>query len=163
MYIFRKTLLDYRRSVAIWGIGLALLMLTVGTAYNGVIGGPDKVQQIASLQKIANSFAFLIGKAYDLDTFGGFVTTRYMGVVPVLLAIFALLAGNALIRGEEEQGSLDLLLSTPHSRATVYLQKMGRVGGGPCGNLCPLLAGPDSRGRHRGAATGRRGDRSGVS
>jgi ABC-2 type transport system permease protein len=123
MYIFRKTLLDYRRSVAIWGIGLALLMLTVGTAYNGVIGGPDKVQQIASLQKIANSFAFLIGKAYDLDTFGGFVTTRYMGVVPVLLAIFALLAGNALIRGEEEQGSLDLLLSTPHSRATVYLQK----------------------------------------
>lgn len=123
MDIFRKTLRDYRKSIVIWGGGLALLMLTVGTAYNGVLGGPDKAQQVASLQKIADQFGFLIGKAYDLDTFGGFVTTRYLGIIPVLLGIFALLSGSALIRGEEERGSLDVLLSTPHSRASVYLQK----------------------------------------
>lgn len=123
MDIFRKTMRDYRRSIAIWGGGLALLMLTAGTTYNGVIGGPDKAQQIASLQKIIDSFGFLIGKAYDLDTFGGFVTTRHLGQVPVLLGLFALLSGSALIRGEEERGSLDLLLSTPHSRVSVFLQK----------------------------------------
>ncbi len=123
MYIFRKTLRDYRKSIAIWGGGLALLMLTAGPTYNGVIGGPGKAQQIESLKKIVDSFAFLIGKAYDLDTFGGFVTTRYLGILPVLLGIFALLAGSALIRGEEERGSLDVLLSTPHSRVSVFLLK----------------------------------------
>lgn len=123
MYIFRRTLRDDLRSILIWGGGLALLMLTVGTAYNQAIGGPNKAQEVASLEKIYKSFTFLVGPAYDLDTLGGFVTTRYMSVVPVILGIFALLAGSFLIRGEEERGSLDLLLSTPHSRLSVFVQK----------------------------------------
>lgn len=122
--VFLKTLRDNRRQMLIWGGGLGLLMLVYGFAYNSVFGaGPNQAKIIEDYKKTVDSFAFLTGKVYDLDTFGGFIGNRIGSAMPVLLGIWALLAGSSLIRGEEERGSLDLLLSTPHTRLSVLLQK----------------------------------------
>ncbi len=122
--IFLKTLRDYRLQVLIWGGGLGLLMLVYGPAYNSVFGpGPDRAKLIEDYKKTFESFTILTGKVSDLDTFGGFITAKVGSAIPILLGIWALLAGSNLIRGEEERGNLDLLLSTPHTRISVFLQK----------------------------------------
>jgi ABC-2 type transport system permease protein len=122
--IFLKTVRDYRWQILIWGGGIGLLMLVYGPAYNSVFGpGPNRDQIIADYKKTVDSFSILTGKVYDLDTFGGFITTKLGSGMPIILGIWALLAGSMIIRGEEERGSLDLLLSTPHTRMSVFLQK----------------------------------------
>jgi len=121
--IFLKTVRDNLWSVLIWGGGLALLMLSTLQAYNGIFSGPNKAQMINNFKQATEAFSFLTGKAYDLDTFGGYLNYQFSRTGSLLLPIFALLMGSKLIRGEEEKGSLDLLLSTPHSRQSVLFQK----------------------------------------
>ena len=121
--IFLKTLRDYRRAILIWGGGIALLMASIPPSYDGLFVGPTRNFQIQEFEKLTNSFAFLLGKIYDMDTLGGFVTYRYPLVFAAILAIFGLITGSGLSRGDEERGLLDLLASTPHSRASILLQK----------------------------------------
>src|SRR5690349_387340 len=114
--IFLKTVRDYRRQILIWGGGLGALMLVYGPAYNSVFGDvPDRAKVVADYKKTVESFTILTGKVYDIDTFGGFINTKIGSAIPVLLGLWALIAASAVIRGEEERGSHDLLVSTPHS------------------------------------------------
>ena len=41
------------------------------------------------------------------------------------LALWPLLAGSRMLRGEEERGSMDALLSLPRGRVRVALEKAG--------------------------------------
>jgi ABC-2 type transport system permease protein len=61
-----------------------------------------------------------------VDTPGGYVTWKY-GLTILLIAIWSLLAGSRLLRGEEERGSLDALLSLPRGRVRVALEKLAAV------------------------------------
>jgi ABC-2 type transport system permease protein len=120
---FLKTIRDYRLQILILGGWLALTMLLLVQAYAGVFTGPDRAKFIADYAKGIQSLSFVVGKGYDVDTVGGFITFEVMIVFSVTLAVFALMVGSGIIRGEEEKGSLDLLLSMPHSRTVVLLQK----------------------------------------
>ncbi|MEI7556325.1 ABC transporter permease subunit [Candidatus Chlorohelix sp.] len=124
--IFLKTIRDNTRAILIWGILGGLLMLGVIKAYDGVFpNGANKAQLIDEAYKAFNSFIILTGKAADVDTAGGYAHSKYLYMVPALLGFFMLLMGTMLIRGEEERGSLDVLLSTPKTRVSVILQKWG--------------------------------------
>ena len=126
--IFLKTVRDYRRQILIWGGGIGLLMLAYGSGYNSIFGeGPGRAKAIEDYRKTVEAFSMLTGKIYDIDTFGGFINTKIGSVMPVLLGIWAVLAGSAITRGEEERGSLDLLMTTPHSRSSVIWQKWAGV------------------------------------
>ncbi len=125
--VFLKTLWDYRLQILIWGGGLALVGVTLAPSFAGLFNGPNKAKLLADYKKATESFSFLAGIATDLDTFTGYMSYQIARTLPVLLAIFGLLAGSGLVRAEEEKGSLDLLLSTPHTRSTVLLQKWAGV------------------------------------
>ncbi len=121
--IFLKTLRDYRLTILSWGLGLGLFNLFVTAVYGNIYSGPDKAQLVADSFTLSQSPVWPGGKAADLNTFGGYVTFRFLGMLPVVLGIFTLMAGSGLTRGDEEKGNFDLLLSTPHSRRSVLLQK----------------------------------------
>jgi ABC-2 type transport system permease protein len=123
--IYLKTLRDNRWSILIWGLVSAGLLQSIIQAYNSFFSGGNFNQQVAEVEKLYSSLSILLGKVYDLNTVAGFVDARFINLMPILLGIFALLAGSGIIRGEEEKNSLDLLLSTPHSRPSVILQKAG--------------------------------------
>jgi ABC-2 type transport system permease protein len=125
--IYFKTLRDNRWSILIWGALSFGLMQSIVQAYKSFFSGGNFDKQVAEVEKIYSSFSVLLGRVYDLNTVGGFVDARFINLMPILYGIFALLAGSALIRGEEEKGSLDLLLSTPHSRTSVILQKFAAL------------------------------------
>jgi ABC-2 type transport system permease protein len=57
---------------------------------------------------------------------GGYATAKY-SVFLMLVSIWALLAGSRILRGQEEIGQLDMLLSLPRSRARVVFEKLGAL------------------------------------
>ena len=104
--IFLKTLRDYRLSILIWGGGLALVAVALAQSYNSLFTGPDRARLIADYQKTVEAFSTLTGKATNLDTFGGFISYQIARVVILVVPLFSFLTGSAIIRGEEEKGSL---------------------------------------------------------
>jgi ABC-2 type transport system permease protein len=123
--IFLKSLRDNRAGILAWGIGLAVLMFITAAQYPTLVGpaGPGREQLAAETAKAFQAFSFLIGDITSLDTMGGFVTTRALGYLPVVFGLWAAVVGAGLIRGEEQDGPLDVLLSTQHSRRSVLGQK----------------------------------------
>lgn len=116
--IFSKSLRDYRWAMLGWGIGLGVVVYSQYATYSSTFTGSSPAQ----IQQLVQQFRFF-GEAIRVDTPGGFTTYKIMGLLPLLLGIWTVLAGARMARGEEERGSLDILLSTPQSRARVLGQK----------------------------------------
>ncbi|HEY6408337.1 MAG TPA: ABC transporter permease subunit [Ktedonobacteraceae bacterium] len=79
----------------------------------------------AALISLGGTFAW-IAEPIALGTPGGYVTWKY-GLTFLVMAIWPLLACSRLLRGEEERGSLDALLSLPRGRGRVALEKLAAV------------------------------------
>jgi ABC-2 type transport system permease protein len=58
----------------------------------------------------------------------GFLAAEFFTSVPVILMIFALIAGTGATAGEESAGTLDLLLAHPVRRRRVILEKAAGIG-----------------------------------
>lgn len=122
--IWLKTIRDNRWAILGWGIGVGLILTINVIAY--VIQYPteaDRLKGAAALRPLLESFRFFLGDPVDISTAGGFVTWRALGFIPVLLSIWAALSATGSTRGEEEHGISELVLTTPHSRSNVILQK----------------------------------------
>src|SRR6266852_3653476 len=117
--IWSKTLRDYRVPILAWGIGLALLMFVgFATATTSVL---------AAFVSIAPLVSFL-GEPVAMQTPAGYISFRYMETtLPLLLSFWPILAGARLLRGEEERGTMDVLLGTPQARTRLLLEKIGAL------------------------------------
>ncbi len=117
--IWSKSLRDYRVPILAWGIGLALLMFVgYATATTPVL---------AAFVSIAPLVGFL-GEPVAMLTPAGYITFRYMETtLPLLLSFWTILAGARLLRGEEERGTMDVLLGTPQPRTRLLLEKIGAL------------------------------------
>src|SRR5262249_22439716 len=120
--VFLKTLRDYRIAILGWGVGIALLMYTVLSAISALVATPEAR---ASLVSLASSFAW-IAEPVRVDTPGGYATWKY-GFTILVLALWPILVGSRMLRGEEERGSLDVLLSLPRGRGRVALEKLAAM------------------------------------
>ena len=120
--IYLKTLRDYRVAILGWGLGMGLLLYAVIASVPSLLATPEARASVVSL---AGSFAWL-AEPVAVDTPGGYATWKY-GVTILLIAIWPLLACSRLLRGEEERGGLDVLLSLPRGRARVALEKLAAV------------------------------------
>jgi ABC-2 type transport system permease protein len=120
--VFLKTLRDYRIAILGWGIGLGLLMYVVVDAISTVTA---TAEARASLVSLAGSFAW-IAEPIRVDTPGGYATWKY-GFTILILALWPILAGSRMLRGEEVRGSMDALLSLPRGRVQVVLEKLAAM------------------------------------
>jgi ABC-2 type transport system permease protein len=120
--IYLKTLRDFRIAILGWGAGMGLLLYAILAAVPSLMTTP---QARASLVSLASSFAW-IADPIAVDTPGGYATWKY-GFTILIIAIWPLMACSRLLRGEEERGSLDTLLSLPRGRGRVALEKLSAV------------------------------------
>jgi ABC-2 type transport system permease protein len=127
--IYTKTIRDNRAGILGWGLGIATLMAVGASQYGQLISGtPEERRRLAAeTAKAFEGFSFLIGDIVGLDTIGGFITTRVMGFIPVMIGLWAIVLAVGALRGEEQNGSIDVLLATPHSRWSVAEQKVAAV------------------------------------
>ena len=117
--IWSKTLRDYRVPILAWGIALGL--------FAAVDFAESTPATIAALGSIVHLFRFL-GDPYAIQTPEGFITYRIMEVfVPLGISFWPILAGARLVRGEEERGTMEVLLATPQSRTRLLLEKIGAL------------------------------------
>jgi ABC-2 type transport system permease protein len=125
--VFTKTLRDAQRGILGWGLGLAGLVAMMVAVYPSVQDNPSLDQL---LESYPDALKGIIGFGGELDYSSG---AGYLGIelfsimVPLLLIIAAVSAGSAAVAGEEERGTLDLLLSTPVSRRRLVLEKLGSL------------------------------------
>jgi len=117
--IWSKSLRDYRVAILAWGLGLGL--------FAAVDFAESTPTTIAALGSLVQLFRFL-GDPFAIQTPEGFITYRIMEVfVPLAISFWPILAGARLVRGEEERGTLDVLLATPQSRTRLMLEKIGAL------------------------------------
>jgi ABC-2 type transport system permease protein len=120
--VFLKTLRDYRIAILGWGIGMGLVLVATMASVATLISTQQAREQLASLAAQFSWNADVVA----VDTVGGYATFK-IGIFIFLIAVWALLAGSRMLRGEEDRGSLDVLLSVPRPRVRVALEKLAAM------------------------------------
>lgn len=96
-----------------WGIGLILFGAMYITIY------PQAAEQMAGLADLPIYQAMGV----RLGSFEDFIASTVILFVPIFLGIYALLAGTATLAGEEERGTLELLVTARLPRWQVVTAK----------------------------------------
>jgi ABC-2 type transport system permease protein len=137
--IFLKTLGDCRLAVLGWGLSIGSIAPLIFALIPTLLADSDARASVAALVK--HPAMRLFGEPVDVLTPGGYATWRLALILP-LVGVWALLITTRALRGEEESGALDLLLSMPRSRLHVTLAKLGAIGAAILliGSLIGLLA-----------------------
>ena len=120
--IYLKTLRDYRIAILGWGVGMGLVMVSPMASVATLI---STEQARAALATLAAQFAWNADPV-AAGTIGGYATFK-IGIFIFLVCVWPLLAASRMLRGEEDRGSLDVLLSLPLARARVAVEKIAAM------------------------------------
>jgi ABC-2 type transport system permease protein len=121
--VFTKWLWDARRGIVGWS--LALVVVGCGyAAFWPTINNPDLLRALESYPK-----AVLEALNYrDFATPAGYLNATVYGMlVGLLLVVFGVATGTRLVAGDEEAGTLDLVLAHPVSRTSLALQRFAAL------------------------------------
>ena len=117
--IYLKSLREYRVGIFGWGLGMSLIVIATMASVSQLMSTP---QAKAELVALAGQFAWAADPV-AVDTVGGYATFK-VGITVFLACVWALLVGSRMLRGEEDRGSLDVLLSAPRGRLRVVGEKV---------------------------------------
>jgi ABC-2 type transport system permease protein len=125
--VFTKTLRDRRRGFLYWALGLVAFIAMEVAVYPTVRDNPSFKKLGESYPEAVKSF-FGFGGQFDITSGAGFLGIEaFSMIVPLMLIFCAVAAGANAIAGEEERGTLDLLLSLPLSRSRCLLEKLAAL------------------------------------
>jgi ABC-2 type transport system permease protein len=117
--ISRYTLTRFRGTIIGWGIGLFLLGLMVMPMWDVVLRQRAELEQV--LAKLPPFMKAAMPGLDQMFTPAGFLSARFFSLMPLILGIYAVLGGSGLLAGDEENGTLDLVLAHPISRSGLFL------------------------------------------
>lgn len=116
--IFRYSLGRMRGQILGWGLSLAILGGYLLTFYDVLF------EQGAEIMRLVSSYPpellTFFGDMTNLMSPAGYLTVEFFSYMPLIVGIFAVLSGSGLLAGDEEAGTLDLLLSYPISRMQLF-------------------------------------------
>lgn len=118
--VFAKTLWERRHGLLFWSLGAAILVVAVLSAWPSIRDDYAKLVQNYPEALLA----FLGVDKAGLASPPGYLQAELFGLmVPLTFVGYGIAAGSAAIAGEEERGTLDILLAQPVARARVVLEK----------------------------------------
>lgn len=124
---FAKTLRDARRAIGWWSLGLIAMTALMVAVYPSVRENPDLNKMVDDYPDAFKAFLGL-GENVDYTSAVGYLNSELFAfMVPLLLLIAAIGAGARATAGEEERGTLDLLLANPISRRRLVLEKLAAL------------------------------------
>lgn len=122
--VFERSFHEQRHALTGWAVGLvgfAVVMLAMYPTVRGneqfsklVEAYPKALQELFSLADYTSGAGYLRAEVFSF-------------VGPLLVVIFGVLWGGDVVAGEEDRGTVDLLLANPVSRRRVVLEKWGAV------------------------------------
>jgi ABC-2 type transport system permease protein len=120
---FTRALFDSRRSF----VGWAVAIVAVGAMYASfwpTIHNPEMAKAMAAYPKgVMEAFNY-----NDLTSAAGYLSGAVYGLlIPLLVTVFAISGGTRAVAGDEEAGTLDLVLAHPVGRARLALQRFAAL------------------------------------
>ena len=118
--VFAKTVHERRHGLLWWNVGIALLTIATMSVWPSV---RDEYAKLVENYPQALLALFGIDKA-GIGTATGYLEAELFSfMVPLAFIAYMIAASAAAIAGEEETGSLELLLAQPVSRRRVVIEK----------------------------------------
>lgn len=122
MPIFLRTLRRNLWTMIGWGVGLGLLSAYTILLFDAIVEQQAQLMQL--MASYPSELLSIFGDMSKIYTPEGYLTYAYFSYMPLILGFAALLGAAGLIAADEENGTLDLLLSYPVSRSGFF---WGRV------------------------------------
>jgi ABC-2 type transport system permease protein len=122
--IWTRTVRDQRRALIGWSLGIAALVFVMALVW-------PTVRDMKDIQKFLDNYPEALRKLFRLDSYGtgsGYLNSElYSLMVPAIFLVFSIARGARLVAGEEEDGTLDVLVCTAPSRGRVVLEQAGAL------------------------------------
>jgi ABC-2 type transport system permease protein len=117
--LLRKSMRDLRGQIIGWGLGMGGLLLLTVALYPSISEAYSEVWD-----QLPENFLAFMGVDAALDTIEGYLNAEFFSYAPIAIAVFAIMAGTAVLAGEENSGTLDLLMAQPIGRLRVLIVKL---------------------------------------
>lgn len=125
--VLLKSVSDLRRGLVWWTLGLAGYVSMIVAVYP-TIRDNDELEQLMEQYPEALKAFFAFGGQLDFTSAAGYLGSELFSfMIPLLFLVAAVGNGAGAIAGEEDRGTLDLLLTAPLSRARIALEKAGAM------------------------------------
>lgn len=122
--VLAKSLRDFRRGFVWWALGITGYVAMIVSVYPTIRDNEEMKQLIEQYPEALKAF-FSFGGQFDFTSAAGYLGGELFSLmVPLLFLVAAVGSGAASVAGEEERGTLDLLLATPLPRWRVALDKL---------------------------------------
>ncbi len=115
--IVRRSLRALRWHITWYGVGLAAYAALIVLLY------PTFRDFLDDAQYPEEFLQFFGGEGADLSSPAGFLTTEYFSLAPVIMLIYAVVAGTGMLAGDEGRGTLEVLLAQPISRTRLFASR----------------------------------------
>ena len=123
--VFSKTIRDQRKALIWWIGGFVATVLLYASFYPSVRDNAEQFNRY--LKDLPEVVRNLLG-GVDYTTPEGYLQSELFSfLAPILVLVYAIGAGSRAVAGEEEAGSLDLLLSAPVRRRRVVADKFAAM------------------------------------
>lgn len=125
---FRYTFIQMKGQILGWGLGIALLGLIIVPFYSVFGGQEEQFRQM--IESYPEEFlAFFGGDATSVLSPEGYLKMYAFSMLPIILGIFSVLAGSGLIVNDEERGRMDLIVTHPVGRTSLFFGRfLGLLG-----------------------------------
>ena len=116
--IFRHSLSRSLGTILGWGLSLAVLGGYLILFYDTLADQQAQLTQLIS--QYPPELMAMFGGMEDMFTPHGYINVEFFSYMPLILGIYMVLSGSGLLVGDEESGTLDLVLAHPVSRTAVF-------------------------------------------
>lgn len=118
--VCRKTWRDQRRGIVGWGTGIVALVAVEAALW-------PSLRDMPGIDEMLEKYPAGLKELFDIDsmtTGTGFLNAELFSIMlPAMFLVFAISRGGRLVAGEEQDGLLATVLTTPLSRSRVLLEK----------------------------------------
>jgi ABC-2 type transport system permease protein len=128
--VLRETARKAARSGALWGYIFGVVVASSAVSYTRIYKTQAEREQLAAAFGSNHASAALFGPAPQLQTVAGFTVLKTSMTLMILGAVWGLLTSTRLLRGEEEAGRWELLLTGQTTRQGATAQALGGLAAG---------------------------------
>ncbi|GIW13156.1 MAG: hypothetical protein KatS3mg062_0595 [Tepidiforma sp.] len=124
MTIFRRTFRDRRRALLWWTLGLVVINVVTLVFYPTVRNSQSFDELVQQMPEPLRA-TFGMAGGVSLSSAPGYLWVRlFSSLLTALLVVYAIVGGASLVGGSEEDGTLELILANPISRASLAAQRV---------------------------------------
>lgn len=128
--VARLSIRKATRSGALWGLIFGIAVASSEVSYTTIYKTQAQRDALAAAYGTNKATSALFGPAPQLQTVGGFTVFKISMTLMILGAVWGLLTSTRLLRGEEDNGRWELLLTGRTTRRRATAQALGGLGAG---------------------------------